>query len=158
AGIPLIAPGTICRVHGRLRVHAVDVRTARGKIGTIGCDLVCVSGGWNPSFGLAAHLGARAAWREDIAAFVPEGPLPMGMTVVGAAAGRLALSDALTEGARTGFELARELGFAGRALAVPKVDSEGTAQAPALMLRGTRGKAFVDFSNDVGVDDVALAV
>src|SRR5215475_8853318 len=59
AGARLIAGGAILRALGRARVRAVEVRTATGGTEQIGCDLVCVCGGWTPSIHLASHLGAR---------------------------------------------------------------------------------------------------
>src|SRR5262249_53556309 len=101
AGARFIGGGAIVRAHGALHVHAVDVRTARGEVMRIACDLVSVSGGWNPTLHLASHAGARPVWNEAIAAFVP-GALPDGMAAAGAASGRLGLADALESGASSG--------------------------------------------------------
>ena len=105
---------------------------------------------------LTSHLGARPVWNEAIAAFVP-GALPKGMSVAGAANGRLGLADALETGARTGLEAAADCGFSGQPVDLPEVDPESTALTPLWRVRGTRGKAFVDFQNDVSDEDVALA-
>ena len=99
AGARLIAGGAVTRAIGSLRVRAVDVRTASGETERVACDLVCVSGGWSPTVHLTSHLGARPVWNEAIAAFVP-GALPKGMSVAGAADGRLGLADALRDGCR----------------------------------------------------------
>ncbi len=115
-----LAPGlTVRRVRGRLGVQAVELSDGS----TIDCDLVAMSGGWNPTLHLTSHLGGKPRWDERIASFVP-GALPPGMTVVGAAAGD----------------------FGG-----------DYAVAPLWRVQAARGKAFVDFQNDVTVDDVALA-
>jgi methylglutamate dehydrogenase subunit C len=152
----LIAGGAITRAHGSLRVRAVDIRTASGETARIACDLVCVSGGWSPTVHLTSHLGSRPVWNEAIAAFVP-GALPKGMSVAGAANGRLGLADALETGAAIGLEAAADCGFAGQPLDLPEVDAESTAVTPLWRVRGARGKAFVDFQNDVSDEDVALA-
>ena len=102
------------------RIDSRSTPTARAKASTV--DLLAVSGGWNPQVGLTTHLGARPVWNNDIHAFVPGEP-PPGLTVAGAAAGRLSLGECLTDGARAGAEAAAALGFkpAGRA---PSFDAE----------------------------------
>ena len=155
AGAALIR-GVVTRVRGGRRVQAVEVRTASGEVRRIDCDLVCVSGGWSPTVHLASHLGARPVWDERRAAFVP-GELPPGMSTAGACGGSFTLAEALAEGARAGLAAAGECGFNGKPVDVPGVDAESTAGAPLWRVRGTRGKAFVDFQNDVTTADMALA-
>jgi sarcosine oxidase subunit alpha len=152
----LIAGGAITRAIGSMHVRAVDIRTASGETSRIACDLVCVSGGWSPTVHLASHLGARPVWNGQLAAFVP-GTLPKGMAAAGAASGGLSLVDALEAGARTGLEAAADCGFSGQPVDLPEVDPESTALTPLWRVRGTRGKAFVDYQNDVSDADVALA-
>ena len=60
-------------------------------------------------------------------------------------------------GAAIGLEAAADCGFSGQPVDLPEVDPESTALTPLWRVRGTRGKAFVDFQNDVTDDDVALA-
>jgi methylglutamate dehydrogenase subunit C len=152
----LLIEGVVTRAHGSRRVQAVEVRTASGETRRIPCDLVCASGGWNPTVHLASHLGARPVWDERLAAFVP-GPLPSGMSAAGACSGRMALADALAQGARAGLAAAADCGFGGRPVDIPRVDPEDTTGAPLWRVRSARGKAFVDFQNDVTTEDVALA-
>jgi len=156
AGARLFGGGAVLRAHGTMSVQAVDIKTASGETATIDCDLVCVSGGWSPTVHLTSHLGGRPVWDETIAAFVP-GALPKGMTVAGAAGGRLALAQALETGARGGLDAAADCGFSGQPVELPNVDRESTAMTPLWRVRGSRGKAFVDYQNDVRDEDVALA-
>jgi len=154
AGAQIIAGGVITRALGSLRVRGVEVRTPDGATAGIACDLLCVSGGWNPSLQLACHLGARPVWDEAIAAFVP-GRLPAGMLAAGAARGLLGLGEALESGTRAGLEAAADCGFSGE-LAVPRAEPETVAAVAPWRARGG-GKAFVDYQNDVTDADVALA-
>jgi methylglutamate dehydrogenase subunit C len=155
-GARLIAGGAVTRAHGARRVRGVDVRTPSGTSERITCDLVCVSGGWNPTIHLASHLGARPVWDERLAAFVP-GELPPGMATAGAAGGSLALAGALADGARAGLAAASDCGFEGQPVEVPRTDPESTRGATLWRVRGTCGKAFIDLQNDVTAGDVALA-
>src|SRR5690606_26701417 len=61
------------RVRGRSRVRAVEIDAA-GVAARLDCDLLCVSGGWNPDIALASQTGARPVWSEQLAAFVPGEP------------------------------------------------------------------------------------
>src|SRR5262249_47603151 len=105
AGARLICGGAILPALRRARVPAVEIRTATGATERIGCDLVCVCGGWTPSIHLASHLGGRPVWSDRLAAFIPA-VLPGGMAVAGAANGQFALADALAAGAKAGLEAA----------------------------------------------------
>jgi sarcosine oxidase subunit alpha len=93
AGIDVVATvdaregAVIVAAHGRRRVRGVDVAPlAGGRTTRIACDLVCVSGGFNPAVHLFSQARGTLRYDERIAAFVPDrSPLPV--TVAGAAAG-----------------------------------------------------------------------
>jgi sarcosine oxidase subunit alpha len=53
------------------------------------CDLLAVSGGWNPALQLFTHAGGRTRWSEAAACFVPDGDAPH-LRVVGRATGAFA--------------------------------------------------------------------
>jgi methylglutamate dehydrogenase subunit C len=152
----LIQGGVVTRAFGAHGVQAAEVRTAAGEHLRLGCDLICVSGGWNPTLHLSTHQGARPIWNDTIAAFVP-GDTPPGMTVGGAARGALSLDDALRDGARLGLEAASDTGFRGQQVDVPETDEESTNGAPLWRVRGSRGKAFIDLQNDVTDTDIEMA-
>ncbi len=121
-GAAVYAGGVVRRALGGLAVSGVEIIPATGRTEKLECDLLVMSGGWNPALQLTSHLDGKPVWDEQIAAFVPGG-LPPGMQVTGAAAGDFA-----------------------------------TAASPALwQVRGSIGKAFVDFQNDVTATDVKLA-
>ncbi len=148
--------GAVCRASGVKRVRAAEVVTKDGAKRSIACDLLAISGGWNPTLHLTSHLGGAPQWKDSIAAFVPSG-LPPGMRVAGAAAGQLTLAECLQEGARLGAELASECGFNGLSVKVPSVAAEKIAITPFWRVRNAPGKAFIDFQNDVCDRDVEVA-
>ncbi len=177
-GIEIVAGSVVASVRGRRRVEGVDLARLNGDGGErrIACDLVMMSGGWNPNVALASQSGATLDWDEALASFVPGAP-KQAQRSAGAAAGTLALTDCLIEGAEAGAAAAAAAGFAapkgaGGEVAgedgsapwtVPEVeagpgdgalDLEPVWEAPAAR-RG--GKRFVDFQNDVTADDLALA-
>jgi NADPH-dependent 2,4-dienoyl-CoA reductase/sulfur reductase-like enzyme len=134
-------------------LHEVAVTTRRGTE-RIAADTLSISGGWNPDIGLCCHHGSRPPWNDELGAFVP-GQMPPGLTAVGAANGKLLLRQCLAEGAEAGCTAAAEIGFTVSAPNPPRVDGETFAVGAFWHIGG--GKAFVDFQNDVTVDDVALS-
>ncbi|MFI5014127.1 MAG: sarcosine oxidase subunit alpha family protein [Hyphomicrobiales bacterium] len=156
AGARIMAGGVVTRAIGGRSVHAVEIRGAGGRRSRIACDLVAMSGGFSPSLHLSTHLGARPVWDETIAAFVP-GAAPPGMAVAGAASGVYDLAACLAVGAGAGAEAASAAGFQTRPAAIPVVEPDGAAVTPLWRVRGHRGKAFIDFQNDVTDKDVELA-
>ena len=151
-------PGAVIkRVRGRQAVKSVEVRDAEGETHRFECDLVAVSGGWNPSLHLTTHLNGKPAWDQALGTLVP-GDLPPGMTVAGAASGRYSLAACLASGRAVGAEAASACGFTAPTAQGPTTTEESTDASPAWLVEKGRGKAFVDFQNDVTVSDVKLAV
>jgi len=159
--IPILARSVVTGAHGKLHVTAVDVSPlAGGVVSRIECDLVALSGGWNPAVHLFSQARGRLRYDEALASFVPD-HCPVPMTVAGAANGSTDLAKALGEGHTAGLAAARAAGFAPTAsLRAP--DAAPVASGAPLALWSTppavRGaKRFVDWQNDVTVVDVALA-
>ena len=156
AGAKVFAGGQVLGAKGRLGVSSVEVADAAGRVHRIACDGLAMANGWNPVVHLDSHLSRRPVWDEAIHAFVP-GPMPEGMAAAGAAAGRFSLADALASGAQAGAGAASDCGFAASAGETPRTDPESTAHTPLWRVAKPRGKAFVDFQNDVAASDVELA-
>jgi sarcosine oxidase subunit alpha len=157
SGARLISGGMIVRVLGGTRgTRNVLIADEKKRLSNIACDLVAMSGGWMPTVHLTTHLGGRPKWRDQIAAFVP-GILPPGMLVAGAAAGHFALRDCLSGGASAGAQAAAANGFRNTSLIVPSAEPEGTNVSALWRVPHRRGKAFIDFQNDVTDADVELA-
>ncbi|KPF70839.1 sarcosine oxidase subunit alpha [Bosea sp. AAP35] len=152
-----IITGAVAAAAGGRALRAVTVREASGREESIACDLLAVSNGWNPTLHLTSHQNTRPVWDEAIHAFVP-GTMPVGLSVAGSAAGRFSLAEALADGARLGREAAADIGFDSAAEpATPITDPEGVALSPVWRVKGGKGKAFVDFQNDVTDADIELA-
>ena len=150
-------PGAVInRVRGRQAVKSVEVRDAEGETHRLECDLVAVSGGWNPALHLTTHLNGRPAWDQALGTLVP-GDLPPGMNVAGAASGKYRLAACLASGHAAGAEAASACGFAPGKSQAPVATEESTDASPVWLVEKGRGKAFVDFQNDVTVSDVKLA-
>ena len=84
---------------GKAGIRKIEVALAGGARATLEADGLAVSGGWNPSVGLTSQHRGRPKWRDDIAAFVPDGA-PAGMVAAGAANGAFSLAIAFAKATR----------------------------------------------------------
>jgi heterotetrameric sarcosine oxidase alpha subunit len=120
----------------------------------IACDLVAMSGGWNPTIHLFSQSKGKLKYDDARAAFVPGHSVQQERSV-GAANGTFDHDACIAEGHNAGAAAARDAGFdAPDALATP-TDTDPAAQP--LWSAPTGGKRFVDFQNDVTADDIGLA-
>jgi methylglutamate dehydrogenase subunit C len=135
---------------------AIVVRDKQGRMTRVSADTLAVCGGWNPNTALTTHTGGKPRWSDSIDAYVP-GELPRSMRVIGAAAGDFSLSGALRAGASAGAEAALSMGLNAARDNAWAADDELVDSTPLWFVPDCRGKAFVDFQNDVTAEDVALA-
>ena len=152
----------LAAIPGALILMGASVASTSGYLGLksiatssgvkIETDCLAVSGGWSPNVHLTCHQRGRPTWRDDIAAFVPGGDLPIGMHVAGAGNGSLALAPSLKEGANVSASVASDLGFAATA-AFPSAEDQSTDITPFWHVEG-KGRAWIDLQNDVTVKDV----
>ena len=156
-GLQTIEGSVVECAHGRMRVRAVDVVSLDGATRRrIDCDLVCVSGGWNPAVHLFSQARGTLRYDDDIAAFVPNAS-PMAVAAAGAANGRFDFATALADGHAAGVAAAARAGFEATPFDPPSTRSSGARRATALWSVPGRGRRFVDLMNDVDVDDIELA-
>jgi len=169
-GIELLAGQAVTDVRGSKAVTGVSVATLTaagtayaGGDRKIPCDLVCMSGGWNPAIHLFSQSGGRLAFDEARGAFVP-GEARQAQFSAGGCNGTGALAFALSEGREAGKSAAAACGFRMRGgTPLPKVDVVEEMPIGLLWTVPPRhpdrrlDKHFVDFQNDVTAADVALA-
>ena len=165
-GVPQLRKHAIIRSIGRGAVKAALVAPL-GSDGTPGparhldCDLIAVSGGWDPCTHLHCQAGGNAAYREDIAAFVP-GPAAQAGKTVGAANGTFSLAACIAEGYAAGADAAALCGRPKpEAQASLATDDEDEAPIQAFRrapsAKDGRRKMFVDLQGDVTEADINLA-
>ncbi len=169
-GIEVLGGHAVVGTSGGKRVEAVEVGrlndAADGIVGAtrrIGCDLVCVSGGWNPAVHLFSQSRGKLRFDEARACFVP-GDSYHAERSAGACNGAFRLADCLAKGIAAGAAAARDAGFRkGRAPAAPKAPEPEAAplravwRVPVPGAKARGAKQFVDLQNDVTAADVALA-
>jgi sarcosine oxidase subunit alpha len=186
AGIPVLTRATVLGTSGRRRVRSIELAQLEGgePITTQlqPCDLVLMSAGYTPSVHLYSQSRGKLRWDEQLQAFLP-GTAAERVRSVGACRGEFALEAALADGAAAGSAAAREAtdptrrgvrpaDIARRAAVTAAATASATAtpasatatQGAARAVngalprpRGARGRAFVDWQNDVTTRDLALA-
>ncbi|MGO6814470.1 sarcosine oxidase subunit alpha family protein [Rhizobium leguminosarum] len=141
---------------GGKRLRRVSVEVAGGTR-LIEADALAMSGGWSPIIHLACHRGAKPQWSDEASAFLA--PVQQeGLTVAGLAAGLAQTTTCLGDGAAKAAAALKAIGFAAAEPAFAAA-SETAAQAkPLWSIKGSKGKAFVDYQNDVHLKDLGLAV
>ena len=145
----------VCNAGGRKALESVTVRTPTGEE-ALQVDCLAVSGGWNPSVHLTCHLGGRPDWREDIQSFVPRDDSVPGMAVAGACNGVFSTHGCLTDGIEKANAALTALGKAAVEGTVPRAEDAPYRLAPLWAVAG-KGRAWLDFQNDVTVKDVKQA-
>jgi sarcosine oxidase subunit alpha len=161
-GIRIVSGSVVAAAHGSKRVTAVDIESLSGGRGTrVDCDLVCVSGGWNPAVHLFSQARGSLRYDESLATFVPERS-PLSIVATGGVNGRSEVGGALADGHAAGLDAAANAGFRGAA-SHPAPHAEPVAPGRlrplwSVVARDRSGKRFVDLQNDVTVSDIALAV
>jgi sarcosine oxidase subunit alpha len=151
-GAALIMGGRIRDTAGRKALKSITLSNGL----TLPVDCLAVSGGWSPNVHLTCHQGCRPVWNEGIAGFVPGEKLPPGMSVAGAAAGELTLSEALKSGVAQAKEAVHDLGLPTAKTKAPAADDEAFAITPFWQI-ATSKRAWVDLQNDVTTKDIKQA-
>jgi sarcosine oxidase subunit alpha len=169
AGISILAGHTLTGTKGRHRVASVQVRRLNDAgdrvadaVDTLPCDLVCVSGGWNPTIHLQSQSRAAPRYDDERALFLP-GDARQPERSAGACNGAFSLRACLEQGAHAGREAAAAAGFAAELPELPQLEEPEERPARTLWLvpsgrPAQRGKMFVDLQNDVTVGDIRLAL
>jgi heterotetrameric sarcosine oxidase alpha subunit len=159
--IELVAGAHVVKVLGSHSVRGVLLKSAADddRPRELQCDFVCMSGGWSPAVHLTSHGGIKPKFREDLATFVPGGYAP-GHFAAGALIGSMTWEAAVCEGVAAGRSAATYSGYADVAveLIAPVTRGAYSIVGPDYPVAfGPRVKAFVDFQNDVTVQDLVIA-
>ena len=169
AGIEVLAGYVVTDVRGARRVRAAQVqriaedgKTLLGAPATIRCDLLAMSGGWNPSVHLHSQAGGELAWDSLQACFVPARPR-WDHVSVGAANGSFDLATCLEEGKLAGLLAAQQCGFEPPSLSTPSVPValgkplQALWRTPSAQPPERCPRQFIDYQNDTTAADIYLA-
>ena len=150
-----IAGGMVTDSKGRLGLSKIEV-TQNGRAEWIDCGALGVSGGWNPNLHIASHHRGRPVWNEAAQAFLAEDGNVAGLSIAGAAAGKGSTVQALASGAQAAVAALADIGISAHLPDLPRAEDEALNLKPLWHVPG-KGRAWVDFQNDVTVKDVKLA-
>ena len=139
SGLPMLPGVGVAGTSGSLRVDRVTLSNGE----SISCDLLLMCGGWTPSVHLYSQSRAKLRYDDRVGAFLP-GEWTAQVRCAGACNGTFDLNACVQEGRAAGAGAdAPQLGLTRATVAVPPWTG--------------RGKAFVDFQNDVTTKDLAVA-
>ena len=159
----------IARVHGGKFVTGVAVCLQAGEgsiLEDIECDTIAMSGGWSPVVHLWSHCGGKIIWDDIKIMFRPDTANPPRghdgnpfVSIIGAANGILGISAVQKDAVET---IAKLLGESGAAQGLQISDRKDALIEAVWMMPNSAGiklrsKAWLDFQNDVKVNDVELA-
>lgn len=152
---PVYLGARVTNTTGRHGLRLIEGHHAGGEF-KLETDCLAMSGGWNPTLHLTCHMGGRPRWSDELAAFVPmEGAVP-GLTAAGAANGTFTSHGCLAAGHAAADAALADLGLTPAKLALPRAEGLPYAIEPLWAVEG-KGRAWVDFANDVTTKDVKLA-
>ncbi|MTH65473.1 sarcosine oxidase subunit alpha family protein [Paracoccus shanxieyensis] len=154
-GYRTIAGGHVTDSKGRLGLSAVQV-TADGRSEWLDCGALGVAGGWNPNLHLASHHRGRPQWNDAAQGFLAADHGVPGLGLAGAAAGMGSTAQALASGARAAQAALADLGVTASLPDLPRGEDAAMNQHWLWHVPG-KGRAWVDFQNDVTVKDIKLA-
>ena len=172
AGLPVLSGHAVIGTAGDKRLRQVrvarlsdDGQSVTGEGQPLDCDLLAVSGGWNPTVHLYSQSRGKIVFDAGRGCFVPGDPL-QATRAAGACNGTFGLASCLAEGFAAGEAAAKDahLKAAARKKKAPKAADEGFLPARWLWLvpsdkpLGRGGKHFVDLQNDVTAADLKLAL
>ena len=172
-GIEVLANTTVTGVSGGKRVAGVslapmsaDGKGVAGSARSVSADGLIVSGGYSAAVHLFCHVGGKLRFDDERVSFVPATERK-GLTCIGGALADFGVASAIDSGAEAGRKAAEAAGFkpgkAGKGAHVADDRAEGNVEA-AWLLPSTaapnrsKAKFFVDYQNDTGAADIALAV
>ncbi len=167
AGLTVLQGHAVVDTTGGKRVRSAKVAplgadgALAGPAQQIACDLIAMSGGWNPAVHLFSQSTGKLRFDQGLASFVPDHS-PQAVRAAGAAAGRMDTGAAIRDGHDAGSAAAADTGHAPAADAPDPPDAPAEAPlAPQWLVpapgAAAAAKRFVDFQNDVTAADVELA-
>jgi len=152
---PVYAGAEVIDTAGRLALSEITIRH-KGSVTRIETDLLGLSGGWNPTLHLTCHMNGRPIWSPEIAAFVPAPNAVPGLIPAGSAAGVFSTARCLADGVAAARRALAEIGQRAPDVPVPEAE-DGTYELQPLWAVPGKGRAWLDFANDVTVKDVRLS-
>ncbi|MER9152783.1 sarcosine oxidase subunit alpha [Mesorhizobium opportunistum] len=154
----LIRGAVVTDAKGGKTLRAIDIRSNGGSESIV-VDALAMAGGFSPIIHLACHRGGKPAWSDEHSAFLAPGNLK-GLVLAGAVSAADGLAACLADGAQKGAAMAAELGSTAAAADFGTVENDIVVPPakPLWSIAGVKGKAFIDYQNDVHRKDLGVAL
>ena len=151
-GINVITGAHVSGTTGKLRVNSMSVmhHTGNADRRDFEVDALITSAGWTPSLHLYSQSRGKPVWDADTERFLP-GKSPQNCVSIGGCNGTDDLAEVIKEAATS-------VGGKPDKVSIEHDIYTGGGVIGATATSADRGKAFVDFQNDVMAKDIALAV
>jgi heterotetrameric sarcosine oxidase alpha subunit len=153
--IPVHKGAVVIGTKGRHGLQEIMLRTGSGEV-RLETDALGMAGGWNPSLHLTCHMNGRPRWSAELAAFVPSPGAVPGLVAAGAANGTFSTHGCLAAGLAAADEALTDLGHKAATVDLPRAEDAPYRITPLWSVPG-KGRAWLDFANDVTTKDVALS-
>ncbi len=154
---------------GYFRINRVDIRPARGNPAKLSplrlkCDLLCTSGGWNPTLHLFSQAGGKLTYNGELACFVAKDHQPAwadNIRTVGSANACFDLGLCLSEGHNAGLREAERMNGASLVAQTAPTAADGFPDYTIKPHWQTQppysGRQWVDFLHDVTTGSIGIA-
>ncbi|MCV7286670.1 (2Fe-2S)-binding protein [Mycolicibacterium wolinskyi] len=161
-GIDIRIGSVVSGTRGDTRVSAALVSGPDGAPEEVACDVLLVSGGWNPAVHLFSQVRGKLRYDDSLGAFVPGEQLD-GVGVAGSSNGVFDLPGCLRDGRQAAERALAELGFTPTAKPLAGESDPVPVTEPSLVLwrvadPDAAASQFVDVQRDATVADLIRAV
>ena len=148
----------VINTRGKLELKGVDIQNKEGKISFVKCNVLGVSGGWNPNIQISCHTGVKPEWNKKISAFIPgKNNVSTHLKAVGSANGKFTLSECILSAEKAVLEILNDLNFKSKKHKIPTVVQENIDIDPFWYVQFGSERKWVDLQNDVTVKDIEIA-
>ena len=151
----------VVKTHGHKHINAVSIQSLDdSKTQKLDCDLLCISGGWNPTVHLHSQSRGTLIYDKFLATFIAD-KAAQPSHCVGAAGGKFELTQVLTDGANIGAAAIQAQGYSCQSLPNPDIETEIPYDIEPLWhvnQQHATDKSFIDLHNDVTLNDIHLAI
>jgi sarcosine oxidase subunit alpha len=146
--------------HGTKRLSAITINNVTtGEKTEIECDLLGVSGGWNPTVHLFSQSRGKVKYDANLATFIP-GEAVQACQCIGSASAIFTLQKVMQDAVQKTLQ-ALDLDQS-NAILLPQLEPEAEYSIEALwhvdLNESLCAKSFIDIQNDVTLSDVHLAM
>ncbi len=162
SGIQVFEHHVIEKTGGGKRLRSVTLKDrCSGQRRNLSCNLLGVSGGWNPTLHLYSQSRSRLEYDPGLATFVP-GEAVQNCCCIGAAAGEFTLASCFEDAAGKTRDALAGLGFDVDPGVIPTVEAQPDYAIEPLwhvdLDAALAARSFVDIQNDVTLADIHLAM